>query len=119
MLYSPSNLKWRVLIGFFLSYMFDAGDIIILAIAMPAIRASLQIGSAPTGLLVTATLLGVGICGLVRGSVADRWGRCTVLLLGSFSLLTMVIAAAADRACLVARRHRPMYARGARALRKL
>ncbi|MBN3732987.1 MFS transporter [Burkholderia sp. Tr-20390] len=98
MLHSAPNLKWRVLIGYFLSYMFDAVDIIILAIAMPAIRASLQIGPAQAGMLVTATLLGVGISGLVMGPVADRWGRRSVLLLslGSFGLLTMAIAAATD-----------------------
>ncbi|CAB3971443.1 MULTISPECIES: MFS transporter [Burkholderia] len=91
-------LKWRVLIGYFLSYMFDAVDIIILAIAMPAITASLHIGPAQAGLLVTATLLGVGLSGVVMGPVADRWGRRTVLLLslGGFGLLTMAISAATD-----------------------
>ena len=39
MIPNPTTLKWRVLIGYFLSYMFDAVDIIILAIAMPAITA--------------------------------------------------------------------------------
>ncbi|WP_175779526.1 MFS transporter [Burkholderia anthina] len=94
----PPTLKWRVLTGYFLSYMFDAVDIIILAIAMPAITASLKIGPAEAGLLITATLLGVGISGIVMGPVADRWGRRTVLLLslGGFGLLTMTIAAASD-----------------------
>ncbi|MFT3719132.1 MFS transporter [Pseudorhodoferax sp.] len=95
---SPSTLKWRVLTGYFLSYMFDAVDIIILAIAMPAITASLQIGPAQAGLLVTATLLGVGLSGLVMGPLADRWGRRAVLLLSlaGFGVLTMAIAAATD-----------------------
>ena len=72
---SPSTLKWRVLAGYFLSYMFDAVDILILAIAMPAISASLQIGPMQAGLLATATLLGIGMSGLVMGPLADRWGR--------------------------------------------
>ena len=92
---SPSTLKWRVLAGYFLSYMFDAVDILILAIAMPAISASLQIGPMQAGLLATATLLGIGMSGLVMGPLADRWGRRKVLLLslGSFGALTMAVAA--------------------------
>ena len=95
---SPSTLKWRVLAGYFLSYMFDAVDILILAIAMPAISASLQIGPMQAGLLATATLLGIGMSGLVMGPLADRWGRRKVLLLslGSFGALTMAVAAATD-----------------------
>ncbi|WZB70556.1 hypothetical protein WJ968_34350 [Achromobacter xylosoxidans] len=65
---SPSTLKWRVLAGYFLSYMFDAVDILILAIAMPAISASLQIGPMQAGLLATATLLGMR-------RAAWSWGR--------------------------------------------
>ncbi|MDR5826322.1 MFS transporter [Caballeronia sp. LP006] len=92
------TLKWRVLTGYFLSYMFEAVDIIILAIAMPSIRASLQIAPTQAGLLVTATLLGVGMSGMVMGPLADRWGRRAVLLLslGSFGLLTMMIAGVTD-----------------------
>ncbi|MDR0201954.1 MAG: MFS transporter [Delftia acidovorans] len=95
---SSSALKWRVLIGYFLSYMFDAVDIIILAIAMPSITASLQIGPTQAGLLVTATLLGIGLSGVVMGPVADALGRRKALLLSlaSFGLLTMAIAAATD-----------------------
>ena len=95
---SPSTLKWRVLAGYFLSYMFDAVDILILAIAMPAISASLQIGPMQAGLLATATLLGIGMSGLVMGPLADRWGRRKVLLLslGSFGALTMAVAGATD-----------------------
>ena len=98
MIPNPTTLKWRVLIGYFLSYMFDAVDIIILAIAMPAITASLQIGPAQAGLLVTATLLGVGLSGIVMGPLADRLGRRAALLLSlaSFGLLTMLIAGATD-----------------------
>ena len=87
-----------MLAGYFLSYMFDAVDILILAIAMPAISASLQIGPMQAGLLATATLLGIGMSGLVMGPLADRWGRRKVLLLslGSFGALTMAVAAATD-----------------------
>jgi len=94
----PASLKWRVLIGCFLSYMFDAVDIIILAIAMPAITASLHITQAQAGLLVTATLLGIGLSSVVMGRLADTLGRRTALLLSlaSFGALTMAIAGASD-----------------------
>ena len=94
----PNTLKWRVLIGYFLSYMFDAVDIIILAIAMPSITASLQIGPTQAGLLVTATLLGIGLSGVVMGPVADVLGRRKALLLSlaTFGVLTMAIAGATD-----------------------
>ncbi|TDF62199.1 MFS transporter [Cupriavidus sp. L7L] len=95
---NPASLKWRVLIGCFLSYMFDAVDIIILAIAMPAITASLHITQSQAGLLVTATLLGIGLSSVVMGRLADTLGRRTALLLSlvTFGTLTMAIAAATD-----------------------
>ncbi len=95
---NPASLKWRVLIGCFLSYMFDAVDIIILAIAMPAITASLHITQAQAGLLVTATLVSIGLSSVVMGRLADTMGRRTALLLSlvSFGALTMAIAAATD-----------------------
>ena len=98
MTFQSGTLKWRVLTGYFLSYMFDAVDIIILAIAMPAITASLQISPMQAGLLVTATLLGIGLSGVVMGPVADALGRRKALLLSlaTFGLLTMAIAGATD-----------------------
>ncbi|XYI35799.1 MFS transporter [Cupriavidus oxalaticus] len=95
---NPAALKWRVLLGCFLSYMFDAVDIIILAIAMPAITASLHITQAQAGLLVTATLLGIGVSSVVMGRLADTLGRRTALLLSlvTFGTLTMAIAAVTD-----------------------
>ncbi|AJG19394.1 MFS transporter [Cupriavidus basilensis] len=95
---NPASLKWRVLLGCFLSYMFDAVDILILAIAMPAVTASLHISQAQAGLLVTATLLGIGLSSVVMGRLADTRGRRTALLLSLviFGVLTMVTAAATD-----------------------
>ena len=47
---------------------------------------------------MTATLLGVGLSGVVMGPLADRFGRRVALLLSlaSFGVLTMAIAAATD-----------------------
>ncbi|WP_432262341.1 MFS transporter [Cupriavidus sp. TMH.W2] len=95
---NPASLKWRVLIGCFLSYMFDAVDIIILALAMPAITTSLHITQAQAGLLVTATLLGIGLSSVVMGRLADTMGRRTALLLSlvTFGALTMAVSGATD-----------------------
>lgn len=93
-----SNPKWHVLVGCFLSYMFDAMDLVVLAIAMPALRASLEISQSQAGWLVTATLLGIGLSSVVMGRVADTLGRRPALLIAliSFGALTMAIAAATD-----------------------
>ena len=74
-----------MLAGYFLSYMFDAVDILILAIAMPAISASLQIGPMQAGLLASHPARHRHERP-VMGPLADRWGRRKVLLLslGSF-----------------------------------
>ncbi|HWV04560.1 MFS transporter [Ralstonia sp.] len=103
---TPASLKWRVLIGCFLSYMFDAVDIIVLAIAMPAITTSLHITQAQAGLLATATLLGVGLSSVVLGRLADTLGRKTAMLfsLACFGGLTMTIAGVADWRVILALR---------------
>ncbi|POA51763.1 MULTISPECIES: MFS transporter [unclassified Pseudomonas] len=94
----PDSLKWRVLIGSFLSYTFDALDILVLIIALPTIQESLHISASQAGLMVTATLLGVGVSSLVMGTLADTLGRKKALLasLVAFGGLTMAIAAASD-----------------------
>ncbi len=95
---NPYPMKWRVLAGGFLSYMFDAVDIIILAIAMPAIMVSLEISQAQAGLLVTATLLGIGLSSVAVGRYADSHGRRKALLLSlaGFGGLTVAVAFASD-----------------------
>ncbi|MFM0116926.1 MFS transporter [Paraburkholderia nemoris] len=90
--------KWRVLAGGFLSYMFDAVDVIILTIAMPDMMIGLHITRIQAGLLATATLLGIGLSGLLMGSLADILGRKRALLLSllSFGFLTMAISGISD-----------------------
>ncbi|VVM88514.1 Putative metabolite transport protein YjhB [Pseudomonas fluorescens] len=95
---NPSVLKWHVLVGCFLSYLFDALEIIVLVIALPDITQSLQITQTQAGLLVTATLLGIGFSSIIMGKVADTLGRRPALLLSlaSFGLLTMATAGASE-----------------------
>ena len=92
------DMKWHVLIGGFFSYMFDAMDIMLLAVSLPAIIKDLQLSMTQAGLLGTATLVGVGISSIVVGWYADNHGRRKALLwsLVSFGLLTAGIAAASS-----------------------
>jgi len=87
------NVKWHVLVGGFAAYMFDAMDIMLLALAMPAIIKDLGISMSQAGLLGTATLVGVGISSVVVGWYTDNYGRRKSLMwsLISFGLLTAAI----------------------------
>lgn len=87
------DVKWHTLIGGFAGYMFDAMDIFLLAMAMPAIITDLAISPADGGLLATATMVGIGFSSIAIGWAADNFGRRKVLFwsLTSFGLLTMAI----------------------------
>ncbi|TQM13828.1 MFS transporter [Pseudonocardia kunmingensis] len=86
--------RWVVLGGSFLAYMFDAMEIILLSLALPAIREDLQLGAAEAGLLATATLLGIGLSSLLAGYVSDNFGRRTALIasLVTFGVFTAALA---------------------------
>lgn len=87
------DVKWHTLTGGFIGYMFDAMDIFLLAMAMPAIIADMAISPADGGLLATATMVGIGFSSIAIGWAADNFGRRKVLFwsLISFGLLTMAI----------------------------
>jgi MFS family permease len=87
-------MRWVVLGGSFLAYMFDAMEIILLSLALPAIREDLQLGPAQGGLLATATLLGIGLSSLLAGYVSDNFGRKTALIasLATFGAFTAALA---------------------------
>jgi len=82
--------RWVILGGSFLAYLFDALEILLLSLALPAIRLELGISVTQAGLLATATLLGIGVSSVVAGYVADNFGRKTALVgsLATFGLLT-------------------------------
>lgn len=72
--------KWIILCGAFIIYMFDALEILLLSMALPAISSDLHISATQAGLLATATLLGMGFGGPVMGSLADSRGRKFALI---------------------------------------
>ncbi|XKM13958.1 MFS transporter [Orbaceae bacterium ac157xtp] len=86
--------KWHVLTGGFFSYMFDAMDITLLAVALPVMMKDLDMTMAEGGLLGTATLLGVGISSIIVGWYSDNYGRRKALIwsLFLFGALTASIA---------------------------
>ncbi|GAA5109452.1 MFS transporter [Orbus sasakiae] len=85
--------KWHVLTGGFFSYMFDAMDITLLAVALPVMMKELDMTMSEGGLLGTATLLGVGISSIVVGWYSDNYGRRKALIwsLALFGILTAAI----------------------------
>lgn len=87
------HVKWHVLTGGFIGYMFDAMDIFLLAVSMPAIIKDLSISPADGGLLATGTMIGVGLSSVVVGWCADNYGRRKTLFwsLMLFGLLTAAI----------------------------
>lgn len=87
--------RWVVLGGGFLAYMFDALEILLLSLALPAIRADLGLTPAQGGLLATATLLGIGLSSVSVGYLSDNFGRRTALVgsLVTFGVCTAALAA--------------------------
>jgi len=74
-------LKWHVLGGGFLAYMFDAVEISVLAISLPSIRRTVGLSLFEGGMLATAGWIGIGASGLAMGIVADTYGRRRALLM--------------------------------------
>ncbi|MFC0542730.1 MFS transporter [Kutzneria chonburiensis] len=86
-------LRWTVLIGCFIAYLFDAFEITLLSLALPAIRHDLGLSGGQAGLLATATLLGIGVSSLAIGYLADNFGRkkALILSLAAFGVFTSAL----------------------------
>lgn len=86
--------KWHVLVGGFFGYMFDAMDITLLAVSLPAIMKDMDMSMSEGGLLGTATLLGVGLSSVIVGWFSDNYGRRKSLIwsLILFGILTALIS---------------------------
>jgi benzoate transport len=69
----------RALIGSAVGYAMDGFDLLILGFMLGAIRAGLGIDAAQAASLVTATLIGAVIGGIVFGMLSDKIGRVRVL----------------------------------------
>jgi MFS family permease len=89
-----ARTRWVVLSGGFVAYMFDAMEIILLSLALPAIRQNMHLTAAQGGLLATATLLGIGLSSVLAGYLADNFGRKKALIasLLTFGLFTALIS---------------------------
>ncbi|WP_394617250.1 MFS transporter [Lentzea sp. JNUCC 0626] len=89
-------VRWVVLVGSFVAYMFDALEILLLSFALPAIRAELGLTTTQGGLLATATLLGIGVSSVTVGWLADNFGRkralmASLLVFGVFTAALAVV----------------------------
>jgi len=88
-----ASVKWVVLVGAFVAYLFDALEILLLSFALPAIRTEFGLTTAQGGLLATATLLGIGVSSVTVGWFADNYGRKRALLasLAVFGIFTAAL----------------------------
>ncbi len=87
---------WKALWGSAIGYAMDGFDLLILGFMMRLTSADLHLTPAEGGSLVTATLVGAVIGGLVFGVLADRLGRVRVLT------WTIVLFAAFTGMCALA-----------------
>jgi benzoate transport len=69
----------RALFGAAAGYAMDGFDLLILGFMLPAIGAALRLTPGQTGAIVTWTLIGSVVGGVVFGALSDRFGRARVL----------------------------------------
>jgi len=70
---------WKALLGSAVGYAMDGFDLLILGFMLSAISADLHLTPGQAGSLVTWTLIGAVIGGIVFGALSDRFGRIRVL----------------------------------------
>ena len=74
-----NTYSWKALAGSAIGYAMDGFDLLILGFMLSAISAELKLTPTQAGSLVTWTLIGAVVGGIVFGALADRFGRVRVL----------------------------------------
>jgi MFS family permease len=74
-----SRYAWKALAGSAIGYGMDGFDLLILGFMLPAITLGLHLSAGQGGALVTWTLIGAVVGGIICGALSDRFGRVRVL----------------------------------------
>ena len=77
-LHAPAAQQ-RALVAASLGWMLDSMDVMLYALALPAIRAGLHMSLPTGGLIMSLTLISAAAGGVMFGSLADRHGRTRTL----------------------------------------
>ena len=70
----------RALLAASLGWMLDSFDILLYALVLPAVMASLHLSKSRAGVLGSVTLIAAAVGGILFGLAADRWGRTRALM---------------------------------------
>ncbi len=77
--YAPSHAR-KSLLAASLGWMLDSFDIMLYALVLPAVMASLHLTKSSAGILGSITLVAAAAGGIFFGIAADRWGRTRALM---------------------------------------
>lgn len=91
-----TRAAWRALFASTVGFALDGFDLLILGFMLHAIAASLDLSAGQAASLVTATLIGAVLGGMLLGLLADRFGRVRVL---SWSIALFAVATAGCAFC--------------------